>query len=42
MQLDPHVLDFLKDLEAQGGPPLYTLSPVEARNVLVNILMEDD
>jgi len=37
MQLDPHILDFLKGLEAQGGPPLYTLSPAEARNVLVSI-----
>jgi acetyl esterase len=37
MQLDLHVLDFLKGLEAQGGPPLYTLSPVEARSVLLNI-----
>ncbi len=37
IQLDPHLLDFLKRLEAQGGPPLSTLSPVEARNVLVSI-----
>jgi acetyl esterase len=37
MQLDPHILDFLKGLEAQGGPPLYTLSPADARLVLVNI-----
>jgi acetyl esterase len=37
MQLDPRILDFLKGLEAQGGPPLYTLSPADARNVLVNV-----
>jgi len=36
-QLDPHILDFLKGLEAQGGPPLYTLSPADARNVLVSV-----
>ncbi len=37
MQLDLHVLEFLKGLESQGGPPLYTLSPAEARNVLLNV-----
>src|SRR5215469_15980440 len=37
MQLEPHTLDFLKGLEAQGGPPLYTLSPADARNVLVSV-----
>jgi len=37
MQLDPHVLDFLKELERQGGPPLYTLSPPDARNVLLTV-----
>ena len=36
-QLDPHIVDFLKRLEAQGGPPLYTLSPAEARNVLLAV-----
>jgi acetyl esterase len=36
-QLDPQILDFLKELEAQGGPPLYTLSPADARNLLVSI-----
>lgn len=36
-QLDPRILDFLKALEAQGGPPLYTLSPTEARNVLLGV-----
>src|SRR5277367_5666002 len=36
-QLDPHILDFLKGLEAQGGPPLQTLSPADARNVLVSV-----
>jgi acetyl esterase len=34
-QLDPHVLEFLKGLEAQGGAPLYTLTPAQARDVLV-------
>src|SRR5258708_35414161 len=37
MQIDPHILDFLKSLEVQGGPPLYTLSPADARNVLVSV-----
>jgi acetyl esterase len=37
MQLDPGILDFLKGLEAQGGPPLSTLSPAEARLVLVTL-----
>lgn len=37
MQLDPGILDFLRGLEAQGGPPLYTLSPAEARNVLLSV-----
>jgi acetyl esterase len=37
MQLDPHILDFLKALEAQGGPPLWTLSPADARNVLLSV-----
>lgn len=36
-QLDPQILDFLRRLEAQGGPPLYTLSPAEARNVLLSV-----
>src|SRR5260370_3216262 len=35
MHLDPHTLDFLMALEAQGGPPLWTLSPTSARDVLV-------
>jgi acetyl esterase len=34
MHLDPHILDFLKALEAQGGPPLWTLSAASARDVL--------
>ena len=37
MQLDPHILDFLKALEAQGGPPLWTLSAASARDVLLSI-----
>ncbi|HVU70000.1 MAG TPA: alpha/beta hydrolase [Ktedonobacteraceae bacterium] len=36
-QLDPRILDFLKSLEVQGGPPLYTLSPAEARDVLLRV-----
>jgi acetyl esterase len=35
--IEPHTLAFLKGLEAQGGPPLYTLTPAEARNVLVAV-----
>jgi glycine/D-amino acid oxidase-like deaminating enzyme len=35
--LDPHILDFLKALEAQGGPPLYTLSAASARNALLSV-----
>ena len=34
MHLDPHILDFLQALEAQGGPPLWTLSAASARDVL--------
>lgn len=30
-------LAFIKGLEAQGGPPLYTLSPEQARQVLVKV-----
>ena len=37
MHLDPHILDFLKALEVQGGPPLSTLSPASARNVLLSV-----
>jgi acetyl esterase len=36
-QLDPDTAAFLQTLEAQGGPPLYTLSPDDARAVLVNV-----
>lgn len=35
--LDPDTAAFLQALEAQSGPPLYTLSPTEARAVLVNL-----
>jgi acetyl esterase len=35
--LDPTVAAFVKGLEASGGPPLYTLSPTEARAVLTGI-----
>lgn len=37
MSLDSTTAAFLEKLEAQGGPPLYTLSPTEARNVLLNV-----
>lgn len=37
MNLDPNIAAFLQSLEAQGGPPLYTLSPQDARNVLVKV-----
>jgi acetyl esterase len=37
MQVDPHILDFLRGLEAQGGPPLSALSPTDARDVLLNV-----
>jgi acetyl esterase len=37
MHLDPHILDFLKALEAQGGPPLCTLSATSARNILLSV-----
>ncbi len=32
--LDPHVAEFLNGLAAQNGPPIYTLSPEKARDVL--------
>lgn len=32
--LDPIVAEFVKKLEEQGGPPLYTLTPDQARKVL--------
>ncbi len=35
--IEPHTLAFLKGLEAQGGPPLYTLTPAEARKVLLAV-----
>jgi hypothetical protein len=37
MQLDPHILDFLTALDAQGGSPLWTLSPTSAREVLLSV-----
>jgi acetyl esterase len=37
LHLDPHILDFLKALEAQGEPPLWTLSAASARNVLLSV-----
>jgi acetyl esterase/lipase len=33
-RLDPKIRKFIEALEANGGPPLYKLSPAEARNVL--------
>jgi acetyl esterase len=35
--LDATIDDFLKKLAAQGGPPLYTLSPAGARAVLAGV-----
>lgn len=35
--LDKTTLAFLRKLEAQGGPPLYTLMPDQARQVLVSV-----
>lgn len=35
--IEPQTLAFLRRLETQGGPPLYTLTPAEARNVLVAV-----
>jgi acetyl esterase len=32
--IDPTMASFLADLEKQDGPPIYTLSPEKARNVL--------
>src|SRR5258707_5591731 len=37
MHLDPQTLDFLKALEAQGGPALSTLSATSARTVLLSL-----
>jgi acetyl esterase/lipase len=37
MELETNTLAFLKALEAQGGPPIYTLSPDDARNVLLSL-----
>ncbi|MBO0778603.1 MAG: alpha/beta hydrolase, partial [Ktedonobacteraceae bacterium] len=37
MELELNTLAFLKVLEAQGGPPIYTLSPPDARAVLSEI-----
>jgi len=37
LHLDPQILDFLKALEAQGGPALSTLSATSAREVLLSI-----
>lgn len=33
--LEAQTLAFLKGLEAQGGPPIYTLTPVAARDLLL-------
>lgn len=35
--IEPQTLAFLKGLEAQGGPPLYTLTPAQARNGLIAV-----
>ncbi len=39
-RLDPTTAQFVKKLEAQGGPPLYTLSIAEAREVLNTVQKE--
>jgi acetyl esterase len=39
MNLDPTIAAFLQSLETQGGPPLYTLSPQDARDVLLKVQM---
>jgi acetyl esterase/lipase len=36
-QLDPHILDLLIALEAQGGPPLSALSATSARDALLSL-----
>src|SRR5262249_40123909 len=33
--LEAHTLAFLKELDAQGGPPIYKLTPADARNLLL-------
>jgi acetyl esterase len=35
--LEPKTRNFLENLQKQGGPPIYTLSPKEARAVLSNL-----
>ena len=37
LHLDPYILDFLKVLEAQGGPALSTLEAASARTVLLSV-----
>jgi acetyl esterase len=37
ISLDAATDAFIKALAAQGGPPLYTLSPADARNVLLSV-----
>lgn len=37
VSLDATTDAFIKALDAQGGPPLYTLSPADARNVLLSV-----
>lgn len=37
MELEPKTLAWLKALENQGGPPIYTLSPADARAVLSSL-----
>src|SRR5215467_12429935 len=37
LHLDPQILDFLKALEAQGGPALSTLEAASARTVLLSL-----
>lgn len=37
ISLDPATTAFVKGLEGKGGPPLYTLSPTDARAVLLGL-----
>jgi len=37
IELETNTLAFLKALEAQGGPPIYTLSPADARSALLGL-----
>ncbi len=40
--LEAQTLAFVKALDAQGGPPIYTLTPADARNLLLGAQAEAD